>query len=324
MEYLVTVICCTYNHSNYIRKCLDGFVSQKTNFNFLVLVHDDASTDNTADIVREYEAKYPEKIRGIYQKENQYSQHLPFVRKCVLPNIQGKYIAFCEGDDYWCNPDKLQMQVDALEDNPDCSMCLARVKVIAENGDDKGYCFPAAELKEQVYNSRQFISLALFQRFQISGLVIKAKEYMEYLNNPPEFRKKAGHVGDVSIVLYFSHVGDVYYIDKALSCYRFDSVASWSSKFRSSTVKKKVEQRERSKRVYEEFDKYTEFKYHDACAEKIRQEDFSIAKLRCDFKTIWSMENRGYLRKCSLKLKILYSLGRVFPTLAKYLVMKFQ
>ena len=147
---------------------------------------------------------------------------------------------------------------------------------------------------------------------------------MEYLNNPPEFRKKAGHVGDVSIVLYFSHVGDVYYIDKALSCYRFDSVASWSSKFRSSTVKKKVEQRERSKRVYEEFDKYTEFKYHDACAEKIRQEDFSIAKLRCDFKTIWSMENRGYLRKCSLKLKILYSLGRVFPTLAKYLVMKFQ
>jgi glycosyltransferase involved in cell wall biosynthesis len=100
-EIMVSVSCCAYNHEKYIRKCLDGFVRQKTNFKFEVIVHDDASTDNTAEIIREYEKLYPNIIKPIYQKENQYSQGISIKKQYMLPKLQGKYIATCEGDDWW-------------------------------------------------------------------------------------------------------------------------------------------------------------------------------------------------------------------------------
>ena len=120
---MVSVICNTYNHGPYVRDALEGFVTQQTNFPFEVLVHDDASTDNTADIIREYEAKYPEIIKPIYQTENQYSQKVRIDRTFQIPRITGKYVAVCEGDDYWTDPMKLQKQVDFLESHPDYSLC---------------------------------------------------------------------------------------------------------------------------------------------------------------------------------------------------------
>ena len=117
MKPLVSISCTTYNHAHYIQKCLDGFIMQKTNFAIEVLIHDDASTDGTQDIIREYETKYPEIIKPIYQKENQYSKGI---------SIGIKYIAMCEGDDYWTDPYKLQKQVDFLESHPDYVMCSHR------------------------------------------------------------------------------------------------------------------------------------------------------------------------------------------------------
>ncbi|MFK2238497.1 glycosyltransferase family 2 protein [Bacteroides fragilis] len=105
---LVSIFCITYNHSSYIRQCLDGFLIQKTNFPFEVLIHDDASTDDTAGIIKEYEAKYPDIIKPIYQVENQYSKGLDINIVYNLPRARGKYIAMCEGDDYWIDPLKLQ------------------------------------------------------------------------------------------------------------------------------------------------------------------------------------------------------------------------
>ena len=119
---LVSICCITYNHAPYIRQCLDGFVMQKTNFTFEVLVHDDASTDDTADIIREYEARYPGIIKPIYQTENQYSQGVNVNRTYNYPRAHGKYIALCEGDDYWTDPLKLQKQVDFLEANENVMM----------------------------------------------------------------------------------------------------------------------------------------------------------------------------------------------------------
>ena len=122
-EPLVSIICTTYNHGPFIRQCLDGFMMQKTNFTFEVLIHDDASTDNTAEIIREYEDKYPDIIKPIYQTENQYSKGVKIGLTYLYPNAKGKYIAECEGDDYWTDPLKLQKQVDFLENNPDYVMC---------------------------------------------------------------------------------------------------------------------------------------------------------------------------------------------------------
>lgn len=120
----VYIRCATYNQEKYIRKCLDGFVMQKTNFCFKAVVHDDASTDGTCNIIREYAEKYPNIIVPIFEKENQYSKGLDAIFKILTEATKdGEYIAICEGDDYWTDPLKLQKQVDFLDSHPEYSLC---------------------------------------------------------------------------------------------------------------------------------------------------------------------------------------------------------
>lgn len=119
---MVSIRCTAYNHEKYIRDALEGFVMQKTNFRFEAIVHDDASTDGTAAIIREYAEKYPDIIKPIYETENQYSKHDGSLTKIMNSACKGKYIAMCEGDDYWTDPYKLQKQVDFLENNPGFTM----------------------------------------------------------------------------------------------------------------------------------------------------------------------------------------------------------
>lgn len=118
-EFLVSIKCMVYNHEPYLRQCLEGFVMQKTNFRFEAIVHDDASTDGSAAIIREYAEKYPDIIKPIYETENQYSKRDGSLSRIMNAHMHGKYIAFCEGDDYWTDPLKLQKQVDFLERNLD-------------------------------------------------------------------------------------------------------------------------------------------------------------------------------------------------------------
>lgn len=121
-EILVSIRCTVYNHEPFLRQCLDGFVMQKTNFRFEAIVHDDASTDNSASIIREYAEKYPEIIKPIYETENQYSKHDGSILRIMTAACLGKYFAICEGDDYWTDPLKLQKQIDYLESHPQCTM----------------------------------------------------------------------------------------------------------------------------------------------------------------------------------------------------------
>ncbi|MBS1776235.1 MAG: glycosyltransferase, partial [Bacteroidetes bacterium] len=132
-EITVSICCVTYNHGNYIRECLEGFVKQQTNFNFEILVHDDASTDNTAGIVKEYELKYPHLFKCVYQTENQFYKQNTLVN-ILFKMAKGKYIALCEGDDYWIDPYKLQKQVDFLELHPEIFICGTNTKVVYEDG----------------------------------------------------------------------------------------------------------------------------------------------------------------------------------------------
>ncbi|MEL7559446.1 glycosyltransferase family 2 protein [Stutzerimonas chloritidismutans] len=118
---LLSIVCLTYNHADFIRETLEGFLRQKTDFPFEVIVHDDASTDNTAAIIREYAARYPSVIKPIYQRENQYRLGVPFSTR-LFAQASGRYIAYCEGDDYWTDPRKLQLQVDFLEKHRDYVM----------------------------------------------------------------------------------------------------------------------------------------------------------------------------------------------------------
>ncbi len=132
---LVSICCLSYNHEAYIRECLIGFMMQKTSFQIEILIHDDASTDKTANIIKEYAAAYPEIIKPIYQKENQYSRRKSVSATYQFPRALGKYIAFCEGDDYWTDPYKLQKQVDFLEKNTDYAMISGGIELINDRGE---------------------------------------------------------------------------------------------------------------------------------------------------------------------------------------------
>jgi len=105
---IVSICCITYNHEKYIRDAIEGFLMQKTLFPIEILIHGDASTDKTADIIKEYEVKYPDIIKPIYQTENQFSKGVSISATYQFPRARGKYIAICEGDDYWTDPHKLQ------------------------------------------------------------------------------------------------------------------------------------------------------------------------------------------------------------------------
>lgn len=124
MDPLVSICCLTYNHEPYIKQCIDGLLMQQTNFSFEVLIHDDASVDKTQAIIKEYKERYPDIIKPIFQIENQYSKGVGVTRVYQFPRAKAKYIAMCEGDDYWTDPYKLQKQVDFLEANPGYSMCV--------------------------------------------------------------------------------------------------------------------------------------------------------------------------------------------------------
>ena len=143
-KIVVSIVCITYNHAPYIRQCLDGFVMQKTSFPFEVLIHDDASTDGTTEIVREYADKYPDIFVPFYEEQNQWGK-LSYWKNILFPKVRGKYVALCEGDDYWTDPIKLQKQVDTLEANPAASVCFHSVVLHWEDGEEQDTVIPTSK-----------------------------------------------------------------------------------------------------------------------------------------------------------------------------------
>lgn len=145
----VSICSITYNHAPYIRQCLDGMLMQQTNFAFEIIINDDCSTDGTTEIIREYATKYPDIIKPIFHEENLYQKgQRGFFSKFVFPKAQGKYIALCEGDDYWTDSLKLQKQVNFLETHPDYSLCFHNAIVHYEEGGTNDHIFSNIENRE--------------------------------------------------------------------------------------------------------------------------------------------------------------------------------
>lgn len=124
---LVSIKCIAYNQVSYIRQCLEGFVMQKTNFKFEAIIMDDASTDGTQDIIREFEEKYPTIIKPIYLKENLFGTGKK--KEIWKAKLKGEYVAVCEGDDFWTDPFKLQKQIDFLEAHPEFNLCTCKYDI---------------------------------------------------------------------------------------------------------------------------------------------------------------------------------------------------
>ena len=153
-EPIVCVRCITFKQEKFIAKCLEGFLIQETNFPFEVMIHEDASPDRTADIIREYEAKYPRILKPLYETENQWKKQDGTFTRIVTGMLKRKYVAMCEGDDYWTDPHKLQRQIDFLESHPDYSMIFHGATVVDADGnpspDD-----PYAPLEDRDYTASE-------------------------------------------------------------------------------------------------------------------------------------------------------------------------
>jgi glycosyltransferase involved in cell wall biosynthesis len=214
----VSICCVTYNHERYIRQCLDGFVLQKTNFPFEVLVHEDASLDSTASIVKEYELNYPQLFRCVYQSENQ------FLKQNTLVNIlfkmaKGKYIALCEGDDYWTDPYKLQKQVDFLEANPDVAVTYHdSIKININNA-------VIAETEVGFENRKDFTNTELQKGAWLST---RTMCFRNTLTIPNQFEKVLN--GDTFLTALMGEIGHGKYMpDIKPAVYRIHDEGIWSS-----------------------------------------------------------------------------------------------
>lgn len=131
---LLSICCITYNHLNFIEQAIESFLMQKTTFSFEIIINDDCSTDGTTEILKKYEKKYPELIFPIYHAENEFSKGIRGITaRNTFPRARGKYIALCEGDDYWTDPLKLQKQVDFLEKNENINLCFHQVNFVDVN-----------------------------------------------------------------------------------------------------------------------------------------------------------------------------------------------
>jgi glycosyltransferase involved in cell wall biosynthesis len=251
---LVNICCNTYNHAHFIKDAIEGFLIQKTDFPFRIIIHDDASTDGTDRIIRENEVKYPDLIFPIYQKENQYSKgNRRILTKFVFPKSTGKYIAFCEGDDYWTDPYKLQKQVDFLESHPDYSLSFHAAEELNMNTGKTGILkhkckngFRTFTAKDVILNGGSLITT--------NSMVFRS----EFIRKIPVWFNNAP-TGDFALNLILSSHGKVAYFDDVMSVYRRGVPGSWTNRTesKSSMIKLFNETEE----MLLSFNRYTSNKY---------------------------------------------------------------
>ena len=219
----VLVKCYTYNHERFIEQALQGFVMQKTDFPFLVLVIDDCSTDGNVEIIRKYEEKYPEIIKGIYLTENHYSKGKSTTVYTEPYEKEAEYIALCEGDDFWTDPLKLQKQHDQLEAHPECTICFGRVRKIKADGSrmmstvPKFFRFRSSEVKlEDLMRIKFGKGHSTFQTssFFFRSSMARKKEELKstLLCNLP--------YGDLGVMLTCLIHGNGRMVQDEMSCYR--------------------------------------------------------------------------------------------------------
>ena len=215
---LVSIVCITYNQETYITHAIKGFLMQKTKFQFEIIIHDDASTDKTAEIIQLYQKKFPKLFKCIFQTVNQYSRKDGSLENIIFSAPRGKYIAFCEGDDFWTDPNKLQKQVDFLEANEKISFCFHNAT--SYNVDTKISEDFNGKLKTKLYNTNDL----LLKRWFIPTASLLFRK--EMLPKPfPEWYYKV-YNGDYALELMLSTKGDFFCINEKMSIYRKNAINS--------------------------------------------------------------------------------------------------
>lgn len=308
---LVSVHCATYNHGRYIKDALEGFVSQRTNFPFEVFVHDDASTDSTARIIREYAERFPSLIVPILQEENQRSKGIPILRTHVLPKMRGRFIAFCEGDDYWCDDGKLQMQVDCLESQPEAVACVHNTEMVGSEGNRLGYA-------STVRKSGMLEMSALVREsgaYHTSSLMCRKSYYEQPI---PEFVSMTRGVGDYPMRLALAFSGGIYYLDRVMSVYRFQVEGSWSARMARDSAAA-AQTRESVMAMLEGANEYSNHEHSELFEWAIKEQRYALMDLRHEWKDMMSSEMRTIRATKPLRHRARIALSAINRSLGEYL-----
>lgn len=219
---LVTIRCLVYNHEPYLRQCLDGFVMQKTNFPFEAIVHDDASTDRSAEIIREYAKKYPDIIKPILETENQYSKRDGSIQRIMNEHTRGKYVAMCEGDDYWIDPFKLQKQVEFLETHSGYVMCSHKYQYYFQDQKTFGDIMPQEINSSFTYDLNYYIHRNSWVTQTLTCVFLySALDYAHY--------SQYKNVKDLTLIYHILQNGKGYFMNENMGVYRKHRGGVWSS-----------------------------------------------------------------------------------------------
>lgn len=258
-QIMVSVFCTAYNHEKYIQKALDGFVMQKCNFKFEVFVHDDASTDNTAQIIREYGEKYPEIIIPILQTENKYSKGVEIWADILLPRARGKYIAYCEGDDCWIEENKLEKQVEYLESHPTCTFCATNGFIHNVNEDTyDDFVLSMSRLSELKKNEFD-LDVGELTRFYIptASFVFPRDNYAKF---PPSYYRYC-FGGDKKLAMYSCALGYCHFFNDKTCIYN-KGVAN-SATTREKNIEEQTKIINGYLTLYNDLNSFTNYEYKE-------------------------------------------------------------
>ena len=267
-EIMVSIHCLAYNHEKYIAQTLESFLKQKTSFKYEVLIHDVASTDNKANIIRKYENMYPNIIKPIYQTENQYKKKTGIWRTYQLPRVKGKYVAVCEGDDYWIDEYKLQKQVEYMEANPECTLTFHNAIVVDTEGQTLQESFlPKNEFYScyfrdvsSVYTTDDMIKLDFAPT---NSLMFRTRDVNKYIDF---YHMRDRVCGDLIMRILYSSFGYAYYFSDKMSAYRM-GVADSASQRANSSDEAKIKTLNGHLEILNDFDQYTNHQYKQSIEE---------------------------------------------------------
>ncbi|QDT03528.1 Putative glycosyltransferase EpsE [Rubripirellula lacrimiformis] len=230
---VVSICCAAFNHESYIEETIRGFIEQVTTFPIEIILHDDASTDNTTDIIRRYAARYPSIIKTIIQTENQYSKGCRIMPEILLAEAKGDFLALCEGDDYWCNPQKLSMQTEAISASNACDLCFHPVHKVNSQTGEKEIGGQYSTMTTTV--PAEEITLRPRGPIPTAATLITRRASLEIQQF---FHGTSGlTVSDIFIHAIAAEHGGAVYLPEPMATYRVFTPNSWSDRYSDHEVR---------------------------------------------------------------------------------------